>query len=72
MIVRIITLRTTSSSCFAAVMGDSGKLYVAADVIPVYRDLLHLADVITPNWFEVEYVYPHWLSMCPLTSLLGH
>ncbi|KAL1692779.1 Ribokinase-like protein [Schizophyllum commune] len=36
------------------VMGDSGKLYVAADVIPVYRDLLHLADVITPNWFEVE------------------
>ena len=39
-------------------MGDSGKLYVAADVIPVYRDLLHLADVITPNWFEVECVRP--------------
>ncbi|KAL1737857.1 Ribokinase-like protein [Schizophyllum fasciatum] len=36
------------------VMGDSGKLYVAADVIPVYRNLLHLADLITPNWFEVE------------------
>ncbi|TRM58776.1 Ribokinase-like protein [Schizophyllum amplum] len=36
------------------VMGDSGRLYVAADVIPVYRNLLHLADIITPNWFEVE------------------
>ena len=37
-------------------MGDAGQLYVAADVIPVYKDLLPLATVITPNWFEVEYV----------------
>ncbi|KAJ8518081.1 hypothetical protein ONZ45_g4815 [Pleurotus djamor] len=36
------------------VMGDSGRLYVAADVIPVYRSMLALATVITPNWFEVE------------------
>jgi pyridoxine kinase len=35
-------------------MGDSGKLYVAADVIPVYRDMLRLATIITPNYFEVE------------------
>lgn len=39
----------------AAVMGDEGKLYVDADVVPIYRDLLlPLATVITPNWFEVE------------------
>ncbi|KAG8980897.1 putative pyridoxal kinase, partial [Tulasnella sp. 427] len=37
------------------VMGDEGKLYVDADVVPIYRDsLLPLATVITPNWFEVE------------------
>ncbi|KAG5652811.1 hypothetical protein H0H81_003580 [Sphagnurus paluster] len=35
-------------------MGDAGKLYVAADVIPVYRDMLPLATIISPNWFEVE------------------
>ncbi|TPX60562.1 pyridoxal kinase [Powellomyces hirtus] len=35
------------------VMGDNGKLYVPADVLPVYRDLLcPLADVMTPNGFE--------------------
>lgn len=40
----------------AAVMGDEGRLYVDADVVPIYRDmLLPLATVITPNWFEVEY-----------------
>ncbi|KAI0321034.1 Ribokinase-like protein [Amylostereum chailletii] len=36
------------------VIGDAGKLYVAADVIPVYRSMLHRATIITPNWFEVE------------------
>ncbi|THU94915.1 bud site selection protein 16 [Dendrothele bispora CBS 962.96] len=36
------------------VMGDSGRLYVAPDVVPVYRRLLSLATVISPNWFEVE------------------
>ncbi|KAI8921894.1 Ribokinase-like protein [Powellomyces hirtus] len=35
------------------VMGDNGKLYVPADVLPVYRDLLcPVADVMTPNGFE--------------------
>ncbi|CAE6370824.1 unnamed protein product [Rhizoctonia solani] len=39
------------------VMGDDGKMYVANDVLPVYRDrLLPLATVITPNWFEVELI----------------
>ncbi|KAH6915743.1 bud site selection protein 16 [Coprinopsis sp. MPI-PUGE-AT-0042] len=36
------------------VMGDAGRLYVAPDVIPVYRRMLPLATIITPNWFEVE------------------
>jgi len=37
------------------VMGDDDKMYVADDVLPVYRDiLLPLADIITPNWFEIE------------------
>ncbi|KAJ4474923.1 Ribokinase-like protein [Lentinula aciculospora] len=36
------------------VMGDAGRLYVAADVVPVYRNLLPHSTIITPNWFEVE------------------
>ncbi|KAG6853391.1 hypothetical protein C0991_004792 [Blastosporella zonata] len=36
------------------VMGDAGKLYVAADVIPIYREMLPLSTIISPNWFEVE------------------
>ncbi|KAJ3854280.1 Ribokinase-like protein [Lentinula lateritia] len=36
------------------VMGDAGRLYVSADVVPVYRSLLPLSTIITPNWFEVE------------------
>ena len=38
-------------------MGDAGRLYVAPDVIPVYRRMLPLSTIITPNWFEVEYVF---------------
>ncbi|KAF8623154.1 hypothetical protein AX17_007542 [Amanita inopinata Kibby_2008] len=36
------------------VLGDSGRLYVTSDVVPVYRAMLPLATIITPNWFEVE------------------
>ena len=39
-----------------AVLGDSGKLYVSPEVIPIYRAALPLATIITPNWFEVECV----------------
>ncbi|KAF3933906.1 hypothetical protein ABW19_dt0204692 [Dactylella cylindrospora] len=46
------------------VMGDSGKLYVSEAVVPVYKSLLPLADLITPNQFEVE-----WLTDIKLTSL---
>lgn len=38
-----------------AVMGDIGRgLYVSEDVVPIYRDMLKLATIITPNQFEVE------------------
>jgi len=36
------------------VLGDAGRLYVNPDVVPIYRSMLPLATVITPNWFEVE------------------
>ncbi|CDZ98099.1 Pyridoxal/pyridoxine/pyridoxamine kinase [Phaffia rhodozyma] len=36
------------------VMGDHGTLYVAESVIPIYRSLLHLATIVTPNQFEAE------------------
>ncbi|KAI8058368.1 Ribokinase-like protein [Syncephalis plumigaleata] len=37
------------------VMGDAGIIYVSTEVIPIYRNvLLPVADVITPNQFEVE------------------
>ena len=39
-----------------AVLGDSGRLYVSPEVVPIYRNALRLATIITPNWFEVECV----------------
>ncbi len=36
------------------VMGDNGRLYVAEDVVPVYRALIPYADLILPNQFEAE------------------
>lgn len=40
------------------VMGDNGNLYVAPDVVPVYKSLVHHADLVLPNQFEAEYVEP--------------
>lgn len=48
--------RLTQSFFSSAVMGDHGTLYVADSVIPIYRSLLSLATVITPNQFEAEFV----------------
>ncbi len=39
------------------VMGDNGNLYVAPDVVPVYRSLVHHADLVLPNQFEAECVH---------------
>ncbi|VDP07850.1 unnamed protein product [Soboliphyme baturini] len=36
------------------VMGDDGHFYVADSLLPVYRNIISLADVITPNQFEAE------------------
>ncbi|KAI0154820.1 Ribokinase-like protein [Xylariaceae sp. FL1272] len=36
------------------VMGDNGKIYVAEDVVPKYRELVSSADLILPNQFEAE------------------
>lgn len=37
------------------VMGDNGFLYVPAELVPIYkRDLLPMADIVTPNQFESE------------------
>lgn len=38
------------------VMGDQGRLYVSEGVLPVYKSLMHDADLIVPNQFETEYV----------------
>ncbi|KIP04909.1 hypothetical protein PHLGIDRAFT_108903 [Phlebiopsis gigantea 11061_1 CR5-6] len=49
------------------VLGDSGKLYVSPDVIPIYRAMLPLSTIITPNWFEVEVLTD--VKMTDLASL---
>ncbi|KAH6927257.1 hypothetical protein HPB50_001218 [Hyalomma asiaticum] len=37
------------------VMGDNGKLYVPQSLVNIYRDrLVSMADVVTPNQFELE------------------
>ncbi|KAI6116729.1 bud site selection protein 16 [Pisolithus croceorrhizus] len=51
------------------VLGDAGKLYVTADVIPAYRKILPLATVIAPNWFEVETLTD--MKLTDLASLRG-
>ena len=37
------------------VLGDDGKLYLPAEMVPLYRsNVVPLATVITPNQFEAE------------------
>jgi pyridoxine kinase len=36
------------------VMGDEGRIYVNADVVPAYKEILRDADLILPNQFEAE------------------
>lgn len=37
------------------VMGDNGKMYVPSELLPVYKEtVVPLADIITPNHFEIE------------------
>ena len=41
-------------SSFEAVLGDAGKLYVSPSTIPIYRSMLPLSTIITPNYFELQ------------------
>src|SRR5438046_5958233 len=45
-------------------MGDDGALYVAEEVIPIYKSIIPFADIILPNQFEAEL-----LSDCKLDSI---
>jgi pyridoxine kinase len=45
-------------------MGDDGELYVAAEVVPIYKSIIPFADIILPNQYEAE-----WLSDFKLNSL---
>ncbi|VDP33279.1 unnamed protein product [Echinostoma caproni] len=47
------------------VLGDSGELYVPAELIPIYKEkLLPLADVILPNQFEQFRSKMAWFPTC--------
>lgn len=38
-------------------MGDNGKMYVPQELKEIYQqDIIPLADIITPNQFELEWV----------------
>jgi pyridoxine kinase len=39
------------------VIGDNGKIYVAEDCVPAYKELVQHADLILPNQYEAEYVF---------------
>lgn len=48
------------------VMGDNGRLYVAEDIVPAYKQLIREADLVVPNQFEVEL-----LSGVSISTLTG-
>jgi pyridoxine kinase len=53
----LTTLRKEKTVRFVCdpVLGDKGKFYVPEELVPLYRDkVIPLADVLTPNQFEVE------------------
>ncbi|RUS20576.1 pyridoxal kinase [Endogone sp. FLAS-F59071] len=47
------------------VMGDDGKLYVNADVVPIYRQIMCIVDVATPNQFEAETLASRLITSLP-------
>ncbi|KAI1612987.1 pyridoxal kinase [Exophiala viscosa] len=48
------------------VMGDQGRLYVAEDIVPAFKQLIREADLILPNQFEAEL-----LSGVSISTLTG-
>ncbi len=70
-VAKTIDLLTGPSWACAAldpVMGDQGKLYVDASIVPAYRNLLRDADLILPNQFELECV-PYFSYLFSFFSL---
>jgi len=57
-VIQVIqTIRKNKSCRYICdpVLGDNGKFYVPLELVDIYRtDVIPLADVITPNQFEVE------------------
>jgi len=45
-------------------MGDDRELYVAPEVVPIYKSIIPYADIILPNQSEAE-----WLTDCTIDSL---
>jgi pyridoxine kinase len=43
-------------------MGDDGALYIAEEVVPVYKSIIPHADVILPNQFEAELLSDYKIS----------
>ena len=50
-------------------MGDQGRLYVHEDVVPAYKKLVHDADLILPNQFELECETIHLLTSYVMADL---
>eukprot|EP00123_Amoebidium_parasiticum_P004910 comp16184_c0_seq1/m.13814 comp16184_c0_seq1/g.13814 ORF comp16184_c0_seq1/g.13814 comp16184_c0_seq1/m.13814 type:complete len:371 (-) comp16184_c0_seq1:49-1161(-) len=58
-VIRVVTTLKEKNENFTyvcdPVMGDDGRLYVAPDLVPLFRDkLAPLASILTPNQFEAE------------------
>jgi pyridoxine kinase len=51
--VKLVCILTFYLVC-DTVMGDGGQLYVAPEIVPLYRKIMQFADVVTPNQFEAE------------------
>ncbi|KAJ9469221.1 Pyridoxal kinase [Diplonema papillatum] len=53
----IKTLRGLNPKLFYTcdpVLGDNGKLYVSPEMLPLFKELIRHADLLTPNQFEAE------------------
>lgn len=50
----LVRLCLTGKTVCDPVMGDLGRIYVAPEIIPLYRNILEIVDVLTPNQFETE------------------
>lgn len=41
------------------VMGDNKRIYVPAESVALYKEMLHFADILFPNGFEAEYDFTY-------------